>query len=140
VHNNVEEVVNSLRINLNEEKDRLIFLDSLYSRGIKQVYLTDGDKNVYASNFDFHYKVRVPNLKGVDSTGSGDAFVAGIAYGWQNNFVFDEQIKFATALGVANAQMFDVCNVPVDGARRFVEFVELHPIGKKIKIIDDKPD
>jgi 1-phosphofructokinase family hexose kinase len=140
VHNNVEEVVNSLQIKLNDEKDRLFFLDSLYSKGIKQVYLTDGDKNVYASNFDFHYKVRVPNLKGVDSTGSGDAFVAGIAYGWHNNLVFDEQIKFATALGAANAKMFDVCNVPVDEARKFVELIELHPIGKKIKIINDTPD
>ncbi|MGB5848090.1 MAG: PfkB family carbohydrate kinase [Ignavibacteriaceae bacterium] len=140
VHNNVEEAVNSLQINLNDEKDRLFFLDSLYSKGIKQVYLTDGDKNIYASNFDFHYKVRVPNLKGVDSTGSGDAFVAGIAYGWHNNLVFNEQIKFATALGTVNAQMFDVCNVPVDEARKFVESVEVHPIGKKIKLIDDTPD
>jgi 1-phosphofructokinase family hexose kinase len=140
VHNNVEEVVNSVQINLNNEKDRLLFLDSLYSKGIKQVYLTNGEKNVYASNFDFHYKVRVPNIKSVDSTGSGDAFVAGIAYGWHNNLVFDEQIKFATALGTANAQMFDVCNVPVDKAHNFVELVEVHPIGKKIKIIDDTPD
>lgn len=140
VHNNVEEAVNSLQINLNDEKERLFFLDSLYSKGIKQVYLTDGDKNIYASNFDFHYKVRVPNLKGVDSTGSGDAFVAGIAYGWHNNLVFNEQIKFATALGTVNAQMFDVCNVPVDEARKFVESVEVHPIGKKIKLIDDTPD
>jgi tagatose 6-phosphate kinase len=140
VHNNVEEAVNLLQINLNDEKERLFFLDSLYSKGIKQVYLTDGDKNIYASNFDFHYKVRVPNLKGVDSTGSGDAFVAGIAYGWHNNLVFNEQIKFATALGTVNAQMFDVCNVPVDEARKFVESVEVHPIGKKIKLIDDTPD
>jgi 1-phosphofructokinase family hexose kinase len=140
VHNNVEEVVNSLQINLNDEGEKLYFLDSLYSKGIKQVYLTDGDKNIYASNFDFHYKVRVLNLEGVDSTGSGDAFVAGIAYGWHNNLVFDEQIKFATALGGANAQMFDVCNVPIDEARKFVESVKVHPIGKKIKTIDDTPD
>jgi len=140
VHNNVEEVVNSLQINLNDERDKLFFLDSLYSKGIKQVYLTDGDKNVYASNFDFHYKVSVPNVKGVDSTGSGDAFVAGIAYGWNNNLVFNEQVKFATALGAANAQMFDVCNVPIDKARKLVESVEVHPIGKKIKTIDDTPD
>jgi len=44
VHNNIEEVVNSLHLNLNDEKDKLVFLDYLYSKGIKQVYLTDGDK------------------------------------------------------------------------------------------------
>jgi 1-phosphofructokinase family hexose kinase len=140
VHNNIEEVVNSLHLNLNDEKDKLVFLDYLYSKGIKQVYLTDGDKNIYASNFDFHYKLRVPNIKSVDSTGSGDAFVAGIAYGWHNKLVFNEQIKFAAALGTVNAQMFDVCSVPVDKARKIVESIEVHPIGKKIKIIDDTPD
>lgn len=140
VHNNVEEVVNSLQINLNDERDKLFFLDSLYGKGIKQVYLTDGDKNFYASNFDFHYKVVVPNLETVDSTGSGDSFVAGIAYGWYNNLVFEDQLKFATALGVVNAQMFDVCNVPEDAARKLVESLEVHPIGKKIKTIDDTPD
>ena len=140
VHNNIEEVVNSLQLNLNDEKDKLVFLDYLYNKGIKQVYLTDGDKKVYASNFDFHYKLSVPNIKSVDSTGSGDAFVAGIAYGWHNNLVFNEQIKFAAALGTANAEMFDVCNVPVDEARKFVESIDVHPIGKKIKIIDDTPN
>ena len=140
VHNNIEEVVNSLHLNLNDEKDKLVFLDYLYSKGIKQVYLTDGDKNIYASNFDFHYKLRVPNIKSVDSTGSGDAFVAGIAYGWHNKLVFNEQIKFAAALGTVNAQMFDVCNVPVDKARKIVESIEVHPIGKTIKIIDDTPN
>ncbi len=29
---------------------------------------------------------------------------------------------------------------PVDEARKFVESIEVHPIGKKIKIIDDTPD
>ncbi|TDJ57123.1 MAG: 1-phosphofructokinase [Ignavibacteria bacterium] len=140
VHNNIEEVVNSLQLNLNDEKDKLVFLDTLYSKGIKQVYLTDGDKNVYASNFDFYYKLRVPNIKSVDSTGSGDAFVAGIAYGWHNKLAFDEQIKFAAALGTSNAQMVDVCNVPVDKARKLAESIEVHPIGKKIKIIDDTPN
>jgi fructose-1-phosphate kinase PfkB-like protein len=140
VHNNVEEIIKSIKISLNGEKDKLLFLDSLYNKGIKQVYLTDGNKNIYASNFDFHYKIIVPNLYGIDSTGSGDAFVAGIAYGWHHNLMFDEQIKFATSLGTVNAQMFNVCNVPADEARKFVELVEVIPIGKKIKLIDDTPD
>ena len=140
VHNNVEEVINSVQVKLNDKKDKLSFLESLYSKGIKQVYLTDGDKNVYASNFDFHYKVRVPKIESVNSTGCGDAFVAGIAYGWQKNLVFDEQIKFATALGTANAQMFDVCNVPADKVYQIADSIEVNPIGKKIKLIDDTPD
>jgi hypothetical protein len=36
--------------------------------------------------------------------------------------------------------LFDVCSVPVDEARKLVELIEVHPIGKKIKIIDDSPN
>lgn len=140
VHNNVEEVTTSLHINLNTEKYKIEFLNSLYDKGIKQFFLTDGEKNYYSSNFDFHYKVRVPKITGIDSTGSGDAFVAGITYGWHNNLVFEDQVKLATALGAANAKVLDVCNVSMDEVSKFVESVEVHPIGKKIKIIDDTPD
>ncbi|GMR25572.1 MAG: 1-phosphofructokinase family hexose kinase [Ignavibacteria bacterium] len=140
VHNNIEEVTTSLHLNLITEKDGIEFLNSLYDKGIKQVFLTDGEKDYYSSNFDFHYKVRVPKIVSIDSTGSGDAFVAGITYGWHNNLVFEDQVKLATALGAANAKVFDVCNIPFDDASKIVESVEIHPIGKKIKIIDDRPD
>jgi 1-phosphofructokinase family hexose kinase len=140
VHNNIDEVLSSLQISLNDEADKIAFLDDLYKKEIKQVFLTDGDKDFYASNFDFHYRVTVPKIEYVDSTGSGDAFVAGIAYGWHNNLVFNEQIKLAAALGTANAEVFDVCNVSFDYAQMIAESVEISPIGKKIKIIDDTPD
>jgi tagatose 6-phosphate kinase len=140
VHNNIEEVTNSLNLVLRSEKDKIKFLQSLYNKGIKQVFFTDGENNYYASNFDFHYKVRVPKITGIDSTGSGDAFVAGITCGWHNNLVFKDQVKLATALGAANAKVFDVCNVSFNDASKLAESVVIHPVGKQIKIIDDKPD
>ena len=139
VHNNVEEVENSLSIKLKDEKDKIEFLDSLYKYGTKQAYLTDGDKDFYSSNFDFHYKITVPKIESIDSTGSGDAFVAGILHGWHYNLTFNEQVKFAVSLGAANAKTFDVCNISKDDTNDFLENVEVTPVGKKIKIIDDSP-
>ena len=139
VHNNVDEVRNSLSVKLIDEKDKIEFLDSLYKYGIKQVYLTDGAKDFYSSNFDFHYKITVPKIETVDSTGSGDSFVSGIVHGWHYNSTFDEQVKFAVSLGAANARVFDVCNVKKDDVDDFPENVEVTPVGKKIKIIDDSP-
>ena len=140
VHNNVEEVKISLNVDLRSDKDKTNLLKSLYNKGIKQVFLTDGENNYYASNFDFHYKVRVPKITGIDSTGSGDAFIAGITYGWHNNLVFKDQVKLATALGAANAKVFDVCNIPFGDTFKLVELVKIHPVGKQIKIINDTPD
>lgn len=139
VHNNVDEVKNSLSVKLNDEKDKLEFLDSLYKHGIKQTYLTDGANDFYSSNFDFHYKITVPKIESVDSTGSGDSFVSGIIRGWHYNLTFDEQVKFAVSLGAANARVYDVCNVTKKDVDDLPENVEVTPVGKKIKIIDDSP-
>ncbi len=140
IHNNKKETEDSLSVKLRNESDVIEHLDLFYKRGIKQVYLTNGAKNYYASNFDFHYKVTVPKIGGIDSTGSGDALVAGIAYGWHNNLTFEHQTKLATALGMVNTTKFDVCNVSIDEANEIIESVKVEPLGKKVKIINDTPD
>ncbi|UCH64357.1 MAG: 1-phosphofructokinase [Ignavibacterium sp.] len=140
VHNNKEEVTGSLNVKLQNESSIIKYLAHLYKIGIKQAYLTNGAKNYYASNFDFHYKVAVPKIGALDSTGSGDALVAGIAYSWHNNLTFNHQTKFATALGTVNATKFDVCNVSTDEANEILENIKVEPLGKKVKIINDTPD
>ncbi len=140
VHNNVDEAAKSLQVQLDEEVDKINYLNDLYSKGIKQVFLTDGENKTYASNFDFHYSVTVPKIDTLDPTGSGDAFVAGIAYGWNKKLAFVEQIKFASALGSANVKTSDVCNVSWEEANKLLETVEVKSVGKKIKIINDTPN
>jgi 1-phosphofructokinase family hexose kinase len=137
VHNNIEELHNSLQNKLNNESDFIDFLKSLYQKGIKQVYLTDGSKPFYASNFDFHYKVNPPEINSVDSTGSGDAFVSGIVYGWHNKITFEQQLKFATALGALNAKSFEVCEVELADSQKLAEEIRIEPIGKTLKHLND---
>lgn len=140
VHNNVDEVTKSLQVKLENEVDKINYLNDLYSKGVKQVFLTNGENKTYASNFDFHYSVTVPKINTLDPTGSGDAFVAGIAYGWNKKITFVEQIKFASALGSINAKTSDVCNVSWEEANKLIETVEVKSVGKKIKILNDTPN
>jgi tagatose 6-phosphate kinase len=139
VHNNVNEVENSLGISLKTENDKLEYLQSLYSKNIKLSFLTDGANPAYVSKFDFHYKIENPKIDTVDSTGSGDAFVAGITYGLENSLVFDEFVKIASALGAANAAKLEACEVSIDEMNKFCDDINITPIGKKMKIIDDSP-
>jgi tagatose 6-phosphate kinase len=139
IHNNVEETESLLGVSVKTEKETISYLDSLYSKGIKQAFITNGDEDFYCSNFDFHYKVSLPKITAVDSTGSGDAFVAGIIYGWVNRLTFNEQVSFAASLGISNALSFDVCNYEFDNPKAFIEKINIEPVGKKIKIIDDSP-
>lgn len=139
VHNNIDELQTSLQIRLNNESDYINLLKVLYKKRIKQVYLTDGSKPFYASNFDFHYKVIPSEINSVDSTGSGDAFVSGIVYGWHSKLTFEQQLKFATALGALNAKSFEVCEVEFANAQKLAEEIMVEPIGKTLKHLNDTP-
>ncbi len=139
LHNNVAELEDSFKISLQNEKEKSELLDSLYSKGIKQIFITNGSEEVYASNFDYHYKVENPIINEVDATGSGDCFVAGIVYGWYKDLTFEETLKLAVALGTLNAKSFDVCNVPFNEAENLAKQINPCAIGKKMKTIDVTP-
>jgi tagatose 6-phosphate kinase len=140
VHNNSEEIQSSLDLKLNSENDFLFLLDKLYKKGVKQAFITDAEKTFYASNFDFHYKITLPKIAAIDSTGSGDAFTAGLIYGWHNKLKFEEQLRFASALGICNTKSFEVCDVNAEDAQSIVEQIKISSVGKKIKLINDLPD
>lgn len=139
IHNNVDEIESSFGIKIQSEEEILIFLDELYSKGIKQSFITNGTKDTYASNFEFHYKVENPTLTSVDSTGSGDAFVAGIIYSWHYSHTFIDTLSFASALGAVNSTRFDVCNVNKEEAEDIISKFRVSSVGKKLKLIDDRP-
>ena len=133
IHNNILEIENSLGIKLEDEKSKFDFLDHLYTKGIKQAYLTDGAKPVFASNFDFHFKIENPVIQAADPTGSGDAFVAGVAYGWHNNLTFEETVLFSAKIGILNASKFEVCNINFDEIKNFSLNPKLFSVGKQMK-------
>ncbi|KAF0151388.1 MAG: 1-Phosphofructokinase [Ignavibacteria bacterium] len=139
VHNNIEEVEKSLSVELKSEEQKIAYLNSLYKKGIRLCFLTDGDKPVYASKFDYIYKADFPQIDNYDSTGSGDSFTAGIVYGIENSIVFDEVLRIATALGIANAAVLQTSNVKKEDYVKHIKTINISTIGKKMKLIDDSP-
>ncbi|AFH48339.1 1-Phosphofructokinase [Ignavibacterium album JCM 16511] len=139
LHNNIEETENSLNLRLKSETEIKNFLDSLYQKGIKRVFITNGANDFYAQNFDYVYKISPPKVNSIDSTGSGDAFVAGIIYTWKGGMIFEDSLKFASACGAANAESFEVCRVTLENVFRLMDKVRIESVGKKMKIIDDSP-
>lgn len=54
--------------------------DSLTAMGISQVYVTMGSEGVYCSDGTRHYHYHAIPAKVVNTTGAGDAFIAGVAH------------------------------------------------------------
>ncbi len=111
----------------------------MYEQGVKLAFITNGAKATYASKFDFVYKIQPIKITEVDATGSGDAFVAGIAYGLIKALVFDEFVRIASALGIVNASRWDVCTTKLSEVENIVNLISVKPVGKKMKLIDDSP-
>lgn len=139
IHNNVQELETSLGIKLDNENDIINMMLSFYNRGIKISAITNGGGPAYVSNFDFAYKVTTPHVAEADPTGSGDAFVAGLAYGLHNSMAFEDILRFSASLGALNAASNDVCIVGPAEAHEYKDKIEVTPIGKKIKILDTSP-
>ena len=139
LHNNIDEIETSFGLNLSDEKSKLEFLEYLYKNNIKLAFLTDGENATYASKFDFMYKVETPKIEAIDSTGSGDAFVAGLTYGMEKALVFEDFLKFGIASGIANAASWETSNSEIETIEKFIPEISLTPIGKKMKLIDDTP-
>lgn len=136
IHNNFKEIQESLKISLSSENEIIDTLNFLYSKNIKQAFLTDGTNPTYASNHDFHFKVTNPKVDTIDSTGSGDSFTAGIAYGWHHNLPFEETLILASALGAVNASRYDVCNVSINEANKLQGQFIVENLGKKMRLIN----
>jgi tagatose 6-phosphate kinase len=139
LHNNINELESSLNISLKSETETLNFLDSLYGNGIKQAFITNSKEPGYALTFGFKYKIENPKINAIDETGSGDSFVAGIAYCLYHNLTFDETLRTAASLGVVNAQSYETSNVKREDMKKYFSSVKISAIGKKIKTIDDTP-
>jgi 1-phosphofructokinase family hexose kinase len=139
IHNNLSEIEHSLGISLIDEKSIVDYLKHLYHKNIKRAYLTNGSNNFYASNFDYIYKIKPLEIQETDATGSGDSFVAGLVNCWINSDLFEDSLKFATAIAGLNAASFNVSNVNLEDVLIFKDKVEILPVGKKAKTIDDSP-
>jgi 1-phosphofructokinase family hexose kinase len=140
VHNNRDEVENSLGVKLSSAEEVIAHLRFLYSKGVKQSFLTDGAGKINAANFDFIYSASFEPVADVkDSTGSGDAFTAGIVYGLENDYTFEQSLTLAVKLGLKNTRSFEACNIKKEELESFTGMINITPVGKKMKILDVTP-
>jgi hypothetical protein len=53
--------------------------------------------------------------------------------------VFDDIVRFASAAGAANAASWETCSSDPDLIEKYTGSVDIIPVGKKMKIINDDP-
>ncbi|MCX6145471.1 MAG: 1-phosphofructokinase family hexose kinase [Ignavibacteriales bacterium] len=95
---------------LTTESDHVRAVQFLLEQGAQYSILTNGGHMFYAGIQGHFWKVTPPPTKAVNPTGSGDALVAGILYGFHQGWKFERCLAFGAAAGAANARVWEVAN------------------------------
>jgi pseudouridine kinase len=74
--------------------------DFLLEKGVKQIFITLGKKGVFYCNRDTMKIIRPDNIKPVNATGAGDAFMSALVYCYLSKMDIDAAAKFATSASI----------------------------------------
>lgn len=95
---------------LETDVDFIGAINFLLSKGVNYCMITDGPRSFYAGVQGHCWKITPPQVKSVNATGSGDAMIAGVLYGFRQGWKFERCLSFSAAAGAANASKWDVAN------------------------------
>ena len=101
-------------IKITNEKEAKQAADKLVNLGIKKVIITLGEKGLFYSDGKEEIYLQASNVKAIDTTGAGDAFNGGLAYGLSKEKPIKECLELAnrvaglstTKLGAGDAMPF----------------------------------
>lgn len=92
------EILSGIEIKSNADMKKAA--DYFLNKGVKRVFITMGKDGVYYYDGKNENTIKTPEIKVINATGAGDAFVAGLAYSYLNNFNIDYAARFAVTASV----------------------------------------
>lgn len=103
------EVEEALGFLPDKESDYREAIDSFHARGIRLVMISRGKDGLYLSDGERIVCASVAVERPVNSVGSGDAAVAGAAFGIIRDLSTDDTARLACAMGAANTLISGAC-------------------------------
>lgn len=82
---------------INDEKDLMTASNYFIEKGVKQVFISLGADGVFYNNGVKSGLMAPYESEVINTTGAGDSFMAGIVYGFLNNYDIVESAKIASA-------------------------------------------
>lgn len=85
-------------------------LNFFITAGIKNTFITLGEKGVFYGNSTYSNLQTTPNIKVINATGAGDAFMAALIYSRLNKFDMDFTTRFSIAASILALSHEDTIN------------------------------
>lgn len=123
---NKEELESLFNIKINSLNVIKDCCNELRKMGAENVAMSLGEEGmIFIGNLG-SYMIKVPKIDAVNSVGSGDALVAGLAVGIKRNYDVEKMLRFANSCGVSNAMNLET---------GYVNYRMVKELEKKINII-----
>lgn len=122
---NKEEIENLTGRKVESVQDVIHEIKIFQKMGIPFVAISLGEKGSIVGYENRFYEVKSPKVKLVNSIGSGDSYVAGIAIGLERGYTIEDTLKLASACGSANASFSET---------GFVQERFVHELKEKVSI------
>lgn len=97
-------------IKIEDQEDLLKAAHYLHNRGVKRVFITLGKDGVFYSDGVLVGHIESPDIRVINATGAGDAFVAALAYGHLEYITTDEMAKLSMAASICTLSHKDTIN------------------------------
>lgn len=81
-----------------DDNDLIKACDYFLGLGVKKVFISLDSEGIFYSDGKVYGKTKANDVYVKNVTGAGDAFVAGVGYGYYNNMSIDEVVKFAITM------------------------------------------
>lgn len=88
----------------NLERELVHVLNQPLFSGIEWIVVSLGSDGAIAKHNDIFYRVEIPSIDVINPVGSGDATIAGLAYGLAKQLTDEEILIFGNVCGMLNAQ------------------------------------
>lgn len=88
----------------NLERELVHVLNQPLFSGIEWIIVSLGSDGAIAKHNDIFYRVEIPSIDIINPVGSGDATIAGLAYGLAKQLTDEEILIFGNVCGMLNAQ------------------------------------
>lgn len=98
--------------------------------GIEWIVVSLGKDGAIAKHHDQFYRVKIPTIQAKNPVGSGDATIAGLAYGLAKDAPAAELLKWGMAAGMANAQERMTGHVDVENVNKHLMNIQVVEIAK----------
>lgn len=99
---------------INNEEDLKKAGEYFLSEGVKSVFISLDEDGIYYTDGNESGRVKAKNVEVKNVTGAGDAFVAGIGYGYMNDINIVDTVKFAIAMSSITISHEETINPNLD--------------------------